>query len=234
MLLEKKPFGKIGNQDIDQYILSNDLGLSVKIITYGATITSISVPGTDGKRDDLVCGFDSIDGYQSAEYLANAPYFGCTVGRYASRIKDGRFTIDGQNYQLAVNDGSNHLHGGLKGFDKQIWSASPLEGEDTCGVIMNLTSEHLQEGYPGHLNIMVSFTVNNDNQLQINYQANTDQATPISLTNHTYFNLSGFADGILNHRASIASDAFLEPDNTNVPLGRNLRCGRNCRGSKDW
>ena len=212
-------FGSFEGQIIQQYTLENDQGMSVKVATYGATITSITIPDANGSPIDIVCGFDTLDGYFSPAYQQNAPYFGCTVGRYASRIKSGTFSLDGQTYQLATNDGPNHLHGGLKGFDKRVWSAKVLDGKETVGVEMTLESPHLEEGYPGNVKVSVTFTLNNNNELGITYRGETDQATPLSLTNHTYFNLSGFQQTIEDHRATILSDVYLSPDETNVPVG---------------
>ncbi|MGL1885139.1 MAG: galactose mutarotase [Reichenbachiella sp.] len=219
MNIEKSEFGKYKDQVIDQYTLTNDKGMSVKVMTYGATVTSIKVPDSDGAALDLVCGFDDFDTYFSDAYQANAPYFGGTIGRYASRLKDGKFTIDGTDYTVAVNDGSNHLHGGIVGFDKRVWSAQPLDAKDSTGVKFTLVSNHMDEGYPGDLTVSVSYRLDNDNQLSIDYEGTTTKETPLSLTNHTYFNLSGFKSDIKNHTAKINSNTFLQPDETNVPVG---------------
>ncbi|MEM6966695.1 MAG: aldose epimerase family protein [Bacteroidota bacterium] len=211
-------FGEINGQTIYQYTLQNHNGLQVKIITYGATITSILVPDGTGYLKNIACGFDTLAGYFGKAYQDNAPYFGGTIGRYASRIKDGKFSLDGQDYTLAVNNGSNHLHGGLKGFDKRIWQAAIVESEGQQGVEMQLESPHLEEGYPGNVQIKVRFTLDDQNALSIQYMATTDQATPLSLTNHTYFNLSGFENTIENHWAQIEASTILVPDATNVPV----------------
>ncbi len=219
MKVDKKIFGNHGGKEIYQFVMTNNHGMMVKIINYGATITSISVPDKNGKRHELACGFDTIEGYFSSTYQKNAPYFGCTVGRYASRIKDGKFKIEGKAYTLAVNDGSNHLHGGLSGFNKKVWSAEAIEEDNAAGVRMSLKSPHLEEGYPGNLAVKVTFMLSNDNELVISYEGSTDQTTPLSLTNHTYFNLSAFERTIENHQAIIMADAYLAPDETNVPGG---------------
>lgn len=219
MKISTRSFGSYSGQNIEQYILENTAGMIVKIATYGAMITSISLPDPDRGRIELVCGFDSLDAYFSPAYLKNAPYFGCTVGRYSSRIKDGTFHLNEQTYKLAVNDGSNHLHGGIKGFDKKVWEAERIEKAGEVGVKMSLRSPHMEEGYPGNLNVSVTFILNEDNELTISYEGETDQATPLSLTNHTYFNLSGFKQTIENHRATILADTYLIPDETNVPIG---------------
>ena len=215
-----KALGNYQGQEISQYSLSNAAGLQVNIMNYGATITSIYVPMADGQTKNIVCGFDTLEGYFREDYLQNAPYFGCTVGRYASRIKDGKFTIDGQDYSLAVNNGSNHLHGGLVGFDKKVWTAAIIEDEKAQALKMSLQSEDMEEGYPGNVTVEVTFKLNDDNELFIHYDAITDKTTPLSLTNHTYFNLSGFSNTIKQHKVNIKSTTILEPDHTNVPVGK--------------
>lgn len=176
-----------------------------------------------------------MEGYFGKAYQANAPYFGGTIGRYASRIKDGKFSLEGKEYTLAVNNGSNHLHGGIKGFDKQIWQGAIVENNSQAAVEMRLTSQHMEEGYPGNVEVKVVFSLDEDNALSIQYFATTDQATPLSLTNHTYFNLSGFENTIENHSAQIDAAKILVPDATNVPVGEiasvantpaDLRTGR--------
>ncbi|RED95244.1 aldose epimerase family protein [Marinoscillum furvescens] len=230
MNIKKSYLGEVAGQHIDSYALTNDQGLCVKVMTYGATITSIKLP--DGS--EMVCGFDTLEGYFQKAYLENAPYFGCTVGRYASRIKDGQFELDGNRYTLAVNDGSNHLHGGLQGFDKRVWQAEASQTDHEVSVSMRLFSPHMEEGYPGNVSVQVTFTLTQDNAIRIRYAATTDQATPLSLTNHSYFNLSGFQRDISGFEVSIHSDTLLVPDDTNVPVGdkrpvsgvEDLRSGR--------
>jgi aldose 1-epimerase len=219
MKITTTPFGAVDGVDVDLYTLENDNGVIARITNYGGIVTSLVVPDAQGGRADIVCGFDTLDGYFSEAYKANSPYFGCLVGRYAARVKDGRFTVDGEDFQVATNDGPNHLHGGIKGFDKRVWTAAAFE--DTEGLCLELkrTSPDGEEGYPGRLEVLVIYRLNNENELSIDYQAQTDKATPLSLTNHTYFNLGGFTDRILNHKAMIAADRFLVPDDTNVPVG---------------
>jgi len=219
MKVEKKTFGQLEGQSIDQFTLSNNNGLELSIINYGATISSIIAPSTKQGSAEVVCGFNQIEGYLSEAYRKNAPYFGSTVGRYAGRIKDAQFKLDEELYQLEANDGNNHLHGGRNGFDKRIWKAEILEEYNTVGVQMSLISQHMEEGYPGEVEVNVYFRINNNNEISIRYQASTDRVTPISLTNHTYFNLSGFKDNIMNHLACIVSDSYLLPDASNVPDG---------------
>ena len=219
MNISKAPFGSVAGVEVDLYTLENDNGMAVKITNYGGIVTSLVVPDKNGQTADIVCGFDTLDGYFSDDYKNNSPYFGCIVGRYAARVKDGRFTVDGTEYQVATNDGPNHLHGGIKGFDKRIWNGEAIEDDASVGVKLSLTSADGDESYPGNLSVTVTYRLNNENELSIEYQAQTDKATPLSLTNHTYYNLNGFQDKILDHRAMIASDKFLVPDETNVPVG---------------
>ena len=215
-----QPFGKYNNQKVEQYILQNKSGLLVKLINYGATITAIQIPDANGRLKNIACGFDTLEGYFSNAYQNNAPYFGCTVGRYASRIKDGKFSLEGVDYTLAVNNGSNHLHGGLKGFDKKVWEAKVVDLNGEPAVQMHLQSPHMEEGYPGNVSVKVWFSLSEENEINIQYEATTDKATPLSLTNHTYFNLSGFRQTIAQHRVQIAAEKILVPDETNVPVGK--------------
>jgi aldose 1-epimerase len=219
MKIDQGPFGKLAGQDVDLFTLENDYGMTVKITNYGGIVTSMVIPDRDGQRSDIVCGFDTLDGYFSDAYQANAPYFGCIVGRYAGRIKDGRFTVDGKDYQVATNDGPNHLHGGIVGFDKRIWNAATAQESDACVLTLSLTSVDGDEGYPGTLAVAVEYRLTQANELRIRYRAQADKATPLALTNHTYFNLNSFAGKILDHRAQITSDSYLVPDETNVPVG---------------
>jgi aldose 1-epimerase len=191
----------------------------VKITNYGGIVTSMVVPDQNGKAEDIVCGFDTLDGYFSDAYSANSPYFGCLVGRYAARVKDGKFSIGGTDYQVHTNDGPNHLHGGVKAFDKRVWAAEVLEDAEAVGLKLSLKSPDGDGGYPGNLEVTVTYRLNNNNEFSIEYSAVTDKATPLSLTNHTYFNLNAFEGKILDHQASIASDKFLVPDASNVPVG---------------
>lgn len=219
MPIQTQSFGTFEGQEIHQFTLTNSSGMEVRLINYGATITSISLPGKKEEKIEIVCGFDTFAEYFQPEYLQNAPYFGCTVGRYASRIKDGTFHIAGKKYSVAINDGSNHLHGGIQGFDKRAWNAETQAQEGFQSVKMTLASKHLEEGYPGNVEMSVIFSLTNKNEIIIQYEGITDHTTPLSLTNHTYFNLSGFSETIKDHRAIIHSNSFLKPDETNVPIG---------------
>lgn len=219
MEVGKEIFGEHNGEDIYQFILENDNGMIVKVMEYGATVTTIIVPDREGTPENITCGFEQFEHYFTEEYIRNAPYFGSTVGRYASFMGDGRFEIDGAEYSLATNAGPNHLHGGEKGFDKRVWSGTSIVQDSSVGVSMSLQSPHMEEGYPGNVEVTVEFTLNNDNELVIKYGAETDKITPLSLTNHAYFNLNGFSDDILSHETKIHSDSFLVFDDTNVAHG---------------
>jgi len=171
----------------DLFTLTNGNGMVVKITNYGGTITQLWVPDKDGNLGDVALGFDTL-----AEYEKDSPYFGCLVGRYGNRIGKGKFTLDGVTYdKLAINNGENHLHGGLKGFDKVVWDAKPFENKDGVGLKLHYLSKDMEEGYPGNLDVNVTYTLTNDNEIKIHYEATTDKPTVCNLTNHTYFNLAG-------------------------------------------
>ncbi|TGV01840.1 aldose epimerase family protein [Flavivirga rizhaonensis] len=219
MAVSKNTFGNYKNQEILQYTLSNDNGMQVKIMNYGATITSITVRGKDGEIKEIACGFDTFESYFSETYKNNAPYFGCIVGRYSSQIKDAKFSLNGKNYKLADNCGNNNLHGGKEGFDKKVWDAEPIIKSTSSAIKMSLKSHSLEEGFPGNVDITVIFSLNNANELTISYTAVSDEDTPLSLTNHTYFNLSGFSESIENHIATVHTDKRLALDDTGAATG---------------
>jgi aldose 1-epimerase len=209
-------FGRLpGGADVDVFALTNGNGLEVRTIPYGAAIVSIRVPDRDGRLGDVVLGFSSLDGY-----LTPPPYFGAVVGRYGNRIAAGRFTLDGHAYQLATNNGPNHLHGGNKGFDKVLWRAEPFERDGHQGVTYSYTSADGDEGYPGALSARVTYTLTSANELTIEYEATTDKPTPVNLTQHSYFNLAGEGSGdILAHELTIDADRFTPVDATQIPTG---------------
>ena len=213
--ITKQPFGKTPDgQAVELYTLQNGQ-MTVKVMTYGAIITSIEVPDKNGKIGEVTLGFDSLEGY-----LKGSPYFGATVGRVANRIAKGRFELGGKTYKLAVNNGPNALHGGLKGFDKVVWRAEDASNSDGPAVRMSYTSKDGEEGYPGNLNVKVTFRVAAGNELQIQYEATTDASTPINLSNHTYFNLAGPGSGtILHHELMLAGDKYTPTDDTLIPTG---------------
>ena len=200
---------------VEVYTVSNAAGVEMRAINYGGIITSLKVPGRSGQRDDVVLGFDSIDGY-----LKDPPYFGAIVGRYGNRIANGRFTLEGEIFRLARNNGPNHLHGGFKGFDKVVWAARPIEGTRGAGVEFSRTSPDGEEGYPGNLNTTVTYTITDSNELVVEYRAVTDRATPVNLTQHTYFNLAGEGSGdILGHELMLNADRYTPVDQTLIPTG---------------
>ncbi|MBY0232682.1 MAG: galactose mutarotase [Gemmataceae bacterium] len=223
--IAKSAFGKTkAGAEVDAYTLTNAHGVSVRIITYGAAIQSLAVPDKSGKFDDVTLGFDTIKGYQ----LAGNPYFGCIVGRYANRIADGKFKLNGKEYELAKNnDKKHHLHGGTVGFDKAVWEwkkQSSLPGTGPRAfveVTFAYTSLDKEEGYPGELRTQVTYGLNNANELTIKYEATTDQDTIVNLTNHAYFNLAGAGKGdILGHELTLFASKYTPADATLIPTGK--------------
>ncbi|MFC1761093.1 aldose epimerase family protein [Planctomycetota bacterium] len=199
-----------------QWTLRNSNGMEVRVAAYGARVTSIKVPDRNGNVADVVLGYDHVESYKTA---FKKPYFGCTLGRNAGRIAKGRFTLGGKDYVLTCNNGPNHNHGGTIGFDKVEWTAKPLKN----GMRFSYCSKDGEEGYPGNLDVFVTYTLNDDNELKIDYRATTDEATPVNLSNHSYFNLAGEGSPtVLNHELMIAADSILEIDKTSVPTGNKL------------
>jgi aldose 1-epimerase len=214
--VRKMAYGKTNDgTPVDLYVLTSAKGMKAKVITYGAILTELDVPDRDGKFADVVLGFDDLEGY-----LGKHPYFGATVGRVANRIAKGQFTLKGKAYHLAVNNGPNALHGGKKGFDKVVWKAEPLKEPDGAAVKFTYRSPDGEEGYPGNLTVSVTYTLAGDNELKIDYRATTDQATPVNLSNHSYFNLAGPASGdILGHELMLNADKYTPVDDTLIPTG---------------
>jgi aldose 1-epimerase len=210
------PFGRTPDgAPVDLFTLSNANGVEIRTISYGAIIVSVRVPDRKGTLDDVVLGFDTFDGY-----IAGHPFFGAIVGRYANRIARGRFALDGKMFQLATNNGPNHLHGGVKGFDKRLWRAEPVHRGGNTGVAYTLTSPDGDEGYPGTLTVRVTYTLGPSNELSIDYDATTDKPTPINLTQHAYFNLAGDGSGdILGHELTIDADRFTPVNEGLIPTG---------------
>lgn len=213
---EEVPFGRTPEgEQVSLFVLTNVHGSVAKITNYGATLTELWVPDKNGKLGDVVLGYDSLEGY-----LTRHPYFGSTVGRVANRIARGRFMLDGTEYVLATNNGPNALHGGLKGFDRVIWTAEPIMAAAGPAVRFTYLSPDGEEGYPGNLKATVTYTLTNRDELRLDYQATTDKATPVNLTHHSYFNLGGAENGgILNHRLMIAADRYTPVDDTLIPTG---------------
>ena len=216
MTVTSHDFGRTpAGQAVTQFILANAHGLRASIITYGATLTSLHAPDRDGRLGEITLGFDTLDGY-----LAGTTYFGATVGRYANRIGGGRFTLDGATYTLAVNDPPNHLHGGIVGFDKVVWGGRPVTTPRGEGVTFTHRSPDGDEGYPGTLDVAVTYALNDANELSIDYRATTDAPTVVNLTNHTYWHLAG------PERATIRDDVLrlrgaegLAGDSSHLPTG---------------
>ncbi len=203
-VIKKEAFGNAPDGPADLYTIVNSHGMEVRVTNYGGIIVSLRVPDKKGVPGDVVLGYDNLDGY-----LKNSPYFSAIVGRYANRIANGKFTLGGVEYHLAKNNGPNSLHGGLKGFDKVIWHAEPFTNKEGSGLVLTYTSKEGEEGYPGNLKIKITYTVTDQNELQIDYEATTDKATPVNLTSHSYFNLAGEGNGdILKHELMLNADRF--------------------------
>jgi aldose 1-epimerase len=206
--IDKTYFGKTDGAEVYQYTLSNDRGYRVSIITYGGAITSLWAPDRNGRFGDIVLGFESLE-----DYTRNPQYFGALIGRHANRVAEGRFTLDGVEYQLPQNDGANHLHGGFRGFDKRVWTAT----EDDNALHLSYFSKDGEEGYPGNVEAFVDYRLT-DGELRIEYRATTDRDTIVNLTNHSYFNLKG--EGmILEHELTLNADAFTPVSKDLIPTG---------------
>jgi len=214
--ITKESFGKTAaGENVDVFTLTNNLGMQAKITNYGAIVVSVKAPDRSGKMDDVVLGFNDLD-----SYLKGHPYFGAIVGRYGNRIAKGRFTLDGVEYKLAVNNGENHLHGGIKGFDKVVWTAK--EARTKMGPALSLTyiSKDGEEGYPGTVTATVVYTLTNNNELKLDYTVTTDKDTVTNLTHHSYFNLAGEGNGdILSHILTLNAARFTPTDSGSIPTG---------------
>ncbi len=212
----QKPFGTLKNgQNVTLYTLTNSRGARMEVLNYGGIVRSLRVRDSRGRFDDVVLGFDTV-----GEYVKSSPYFGCITGRYANRIAKGRFSLDGKTYKLATNNGPNHLHGGVEGFDKRIWSVRPLATNNGSALELRLTSPDGDQGFPGNLAMRVVYTLNNQNQFRVDYSATTDKPTLCNLTQHSYFNLAGGrAKSILEHRIQINANRYTPIDATSIPFG---------------
>jgi len=212
--ITQKPFGMLEDgREVSLFTLSNEQNVKVSITNYGGIVTSIRTPDKNGTMENVVLGFDSLE-----PYLDGTPYFGAIIGRYGNRIANGRFELNGTEYTLATNDGENHLHGGLKGFDKVLWDAEP---QPDGSLKLTYLSEDGEEGYPGNLNVEVVYALSNNNELIIRYKATTDKATPVNLTNHSYFNLSGEPEQtILDHKLKINAQKYTPVNDELIPTGK--------------
>jgi aldose 1-epimerase len=212
--VSREPFGTTpAGEAVELFTLTNANGAEMRVTTYGGIIVSLKVPDRTGALGDIVLGYDSLAGY-----IRDSPYFGAIVGRYGNRIAKGRFTLNGTEHHLAVNNGPNHLHGGIRGFDKVVWRAAPFQDTRGAGVVLRHTSPDGDEGYPGTLQTTVTYTLTDRNEILIDYEATTDKATPVNLTQHSYFNLAGSGD-ILGHTLMIAADRYTPVDSTLIPTG---------------
>ncbi len=208
-----KPFGTVDGQPVQLFTLRNDKGAEATITNYGGIVVTLQVPDKTGKLVDVVMGYDNVDAY-----VAKTPYFGALIGRYGNRIGKGQFTLDGQTHQLPLNDGANTLHGGTKGFDKVVWQGRPVKA--CCGAALELTyhSKDGEQGYPGNLDVVATYTLTDDNALRIDFKAKTDKPTVVNLTHHSYFNLSG-GGTILDHLLTINADQTTPVDKGLIPTG---------------
>jgi len=213
----KQSYGKTAaGENVDLYTLRNSKGVEAKITNYGGIVVSLKVPDRNGKFDDVVLGFNDLESYLTK----NDPYMGALIGRYGNRIAKGRFTLNSVEYKLAVNNGENHLHGGIKGFDKVIWTGHEMKTPAGPAVVLTYLSKDGEEGYPGNLNVRVVYTLTNKNELKIDYSATTDKDTVTNLTHHSYFNLAGEGNGdILSHVVTINADRFVPTDAGSIPTG---------------
>lgn len=212
----KDSFGKMPDgKEVDLYTLENKKGIKMQVTNYGMIVTSLKVPDRDHRINDIVLGYDNLD-----DYIKDNPYFGCVVGRYGNRIAKGTFYLEGKRYRLAVNNGPNHLHGGLKGFDQVLWMVLPVESKSGISLQGKYISRDKEEGYPGNLKVTVTYTLTPNNEFRIEYYASTDKTTIINLTHHSYFNLKGHNKGdILRHQLKINADFYTPVDSTLIPTG---------------
>jgi aldose 1-epimerase len=214
--VQREPFGTTpGGEHVERFTLTNAGGMRVDVLSYGGAIQSVLVPDRRGVMADVALGYDTLE-----QYLGDKSYLGSLVGRYANRIRDGRFTLDGREYTLARNEGRCHLHGGVRGFDKAVWRVEPLDGGEGVGLTLEHASPDGDEGYPGTLSARVTYTLTDANALVVEYHATADAATPVNLTQHSYFNLRGEASGdILSHEIHLAASRFTPVDETLIPTG---------------
>jgi len=219
MKIEAVPFGQLQDgSEVTLFTLSNN-DISIKIINYGAIITAIYMPDKNGTLENVVCGFDKLETYLSDEYLGSYPYFGAIIGRFGNRIAKGHLEIEGQTYEMAINNGPNHLHGGAVGFDRKLFEAETIETDKKVGVKLTYLSPDGEENYPGNLKVTCIYTLNENNELGIQYYAETDKTTVVNLTNHSYFNLTAQKENILNHELELTATKMTEMVDQ-IPTGK--------------
>lgn len=216
MEIVEKKFGKLNDgRDVMLFLLNNDNNISIGITNWGGIVTSVKMPDRQGIKQEITLGFDTLD-----DYLGGHPYFGALIGRYANRIAKGGYEIEGLGYQLACNDPPNHLHGGESGFDKVLWKAQSISAAECAGVELSYVSAHLEEGFPGNLEVTARYVLNNKNEFSVEFKAQTDQTTVVNLTNHCYWNLAGAGSGpVTGHRLRLNCSKFLPVDTTHIPTG---------------
>lgn len=223
MRSEKNYFGAIDGQDVHLFSLVNSNGVTVKISNYGGTITSILVPNTSGNLEEISCGFNSLEGYFSELYKENNPYFGGIVGRYCSLIENATFNLNGNIYNVSKNAEPHNLHGGTQGFNVKVWDAVlDASNPSAASLILSRKSPHMEEGFPGEVDVKVTYTLDDSNALTINYQATSSEDTPLTLTNHAYFNLSGFKEDIQEYFISVAASNKMEMDESCIVNGTQI------------
>jgi aldose 1-epimerase len=218
MKCEKGPFGKVDGKDVSLFVLTNANGMVMKVTNYGGIVTSLMAPDRNGKMADIVLGYNDVE-----SYVKGTTYFGAVIGRYGNRIGKAKFSLDGKEYTLAVNNGENNLHGGKKGFDKVIWDAKEVKSADAIGLELKYLSKDGEEGFPGNLSVTVVYWLTNKNEFKIDYTATTDKTTVVNLTQHSYFNLAGEGTGdILKQELTLNADKFVPVDKGLIPMGELL------------
>jgi len=220
MKITKEIIGQRDGKEVVVFTLTNAAGMTAKITNYGAIVTELTAPDRTGKFENVVLGFDQVNAYWNEPYSSNCCYLGAIVGRYGNRIANGKFSLNGRDFPLAINNGPNHLHGGLKGFDKVVWDAEAFENADGQGVKLSYLSKDMEEGYPGNMAITVIYTLTNANSLKVDYDGTIDQVCPVNVTHHGYFNLTGNAKtDVLGHQMQILADRYTVVDSTLIPTG---------------